>query len=90
MHFKRPPNSCFAIKAVNVGLKTWQKNVDMQPVFNEYKTVTYMCQNFSKIVDQCSQAMKQAAKETFDNNIYHHDPMKTIVKTYLTNKECSV
>ena len=39
--------------------------MDMQPVFNEYKTVTYMCQYFSKTEDQSSQAMKQAAKEVF-------------------------
>ena len=27
----------------------------IQPVFNEYKAVTCMCQNFSKTEDQCSQ-----------------------------------
>ena len=29
-----------------------------------------MCQYFSKTEDQCSQAMKQASKEAFENNIY--------------------
>ena len=37
--------------------------MDIQPVFNEYKAVTYMCSYFSKFEDQCSAAMKQAAKE---------------------------
>ena len=37
-----------------------------------------MCQYFSKTEDRCSQAMKQAAKEAFKNNMYHHDTMKTI------------
>ena len=34
--------------------------------------------------------MKQAAKETFDSNIHHHDTRKTITKAYLSNLECSV
>ena len=54
----------------------------IQPVFNEYKAVTYMCQYFSKTEDQCSQAMKQAAKEAFENNIHHQDAMKTIAKAF--------
>ena len=49
-----------------------------------------MCQYFSKTKDQCSQAMKQAAKEAFENNMHHHDTMKTIAKAYLSNRECSV
>ena len=34
--------------------------------------------------------MKQAAKEAFENNMHHHDTMKTIAKAYLSNRECSV
>ena len=34
--------------------------------------------------------MKQAAKEAFENNIHYHDTMKTIVRGYLSNRECSV
>ena len=33
--------------------------------------------------------MKQAAKEAFENNMHHHDAMKTIVKAYLISRECS-
>ena len=63
LHLKRQPNSCCANNYFNVCLKDWQANMDIQPVFNEYKTKTYMYQYFSKIKDQCSQAMKQAAKK---------------------------
>ena len=87
---KRQPNSCFVNNYFDVGLKAWQTNMDIQLVFNEYKAVTYMCQYFSKTEDQCSQAMKQAAKETFENNMHHHDTMKTIAKAYLSSRECSV
>ena len=74
----------------DVGLKAWQANMDIQPVLNEYKAVPYMCQYFSKTEDQCSKAMKQAAKEGFENNMHHHDTMKAIAKAYLSNLECSV
>ena len=49
-----------------------------------------MCQYFPKTEDQCSQAMKQAAKEAFENNMHHHDAMKTIAKAYLNSHRCSV
>ena len=42
-----------------------------------------MCQYFSKTENQCSQVMKQAAKETFQNTMHHCDTMKTIDKAYL-------
>ena len=64
--------------------------MDVQPDFNEYKALTYMCQHFSKTEDQFSQTMEQAAKETFENNMHHHHTMKTIAKAYLSNRECSV
>ena len=66
--------------------------MDIQPVFNDYEIVTYICQYFSKTEDQCyeDQAMKQATKEAFKSNMYHHDIMKTMAKAYLSNQECSI
>ena len=61
--------------------------MDVEPVFD---AVTYMCQYFSKTENQCLQSVKQAAKETFKNNMHHHDTMKSIAKACLSNKECSV
>ena len=49
-----------------------------------------MCQYFLKTDDQCSQAIKQAAKEAFENNMHYNDPMKTTAKAFLSNRECSV
>ena len=46
----------------------------------------HMCHYVSKIEDQCSQNIKQVAKETFEN----YGTMKTIAKAYLSNTECSV
>ena len=71
LHLKRQPNSCFVNNYFDVGLKAWQANMDIQPVFNEYKAVTYMYQYFSKTEEnQCSQAMKQATKEAYENNMH--------------------
>ena len=64
--------------------------MDIKPVFNDYKAVTYMCQSFSKTEDQCSQAIKQTPKEAFENNMHHHDTMKTIARAYLSNREFCV
>ena len=35
-----------------------------------------MCKYLSKNEDQYSQAMKQEAKEDFENNMYHHKNIK--------------
>ena len=45
---------------------------------------------FLKTEDRCLQAMKQVAKEAFENNMHHHDTMKTIAKAYVSNREYSV
>ena len=52
MHLKRKSNSCFLDHYFDVALKISQANMDIQPFFNEYKAVTYMCQSFSKTKDQ--------------------------------------
>ena len=35
----RSPNSCFVDNQFSDGLKAWQANMDIQPVFNDYKAV---------------------------------------------------
>ena len=49
-----------------------------------------MCQYFSKTEVQISQVIKQRSKEAFENNMYFHKTMKTIVQAYLSNRKCSV
>ena len=48
LHLKIEPNSCFVNNYFDVGLKAWQVNIDIKPVFNEYKAVTYIYQFFLK------------------------------------------
>ena len=52
--------------------------------------MAYICQYLSKTEDRYLEAMKQTAKEAFENNIHHHDTMKTTAEAYFNNQECSV
>ena len=87
-HLIRSPNSCFVNNYFDAGLRAWQANMDIQPVFNEYKAIAYMCSFFSKSEDKCSFAMKQAAREA--RKLDQFNTMKNILKAYTSNRECSV
>ena len=62
----------------------------MQPVFNNYNAVTYICAYFSEAEDETSEAMKQAAKEALSENKSHYEKIKAIARAYATKRECSV
>ena len=64
IHYKRAPNSCFVNNYFCDGLMTGEANMDIQPVFNHYKAVAYMCAYLSKSESECSVAMKQAVQKT--------------------------
>ena len=89
LHLKRKPNSC-SVNNNYDGLKAWETYMGIQPVFNEYKAVAYICSYLLKSADQCSQATKEAAKEAFENNLHHFETTKTTSQVYLTKRECSV
>lgn len=55
----------------------------MQSVFYKYEAVTYMRSFFSKSEGKCSQTMKEAAKDDFQNHLHHHKTMKAISPAYL-------
>ena len=63
LHLKRPINSCFINNYFIAGVKGFATNVDLQPVFNHYKCITYVCSYFTKDETECSQAIINAAKE---------------------------
>lgn len=90
VHMKRPPNSCFVNNYFEEGLLAWEANIDIQPVFNHFKAVTYMCAYFSKCEDETSQAMKRAAKEAAMSNKSYQQQMRIIAKAFSTKRECSV
>ena len=89
IHLKRKPNASFINNVFVGGLQAWKVNIDMQPVVNHYKAVTYMCSYFSEAEDETSDAMEQAAKEAFSGNKSHYEKMKAIVRAYATKRKCS-
>ena len=90
IHLARQPNSCFVNNYFNEGLISWKANMDIQPVFNHYKAVAYMCAYFSKSEDESTEAMQQAAKEARDMNKNNYEEMKSVSRAYANKREVSV
>ncbi|XP_015779208.1 PREDICTED: uncharacterized protein LOC107357078 [Acropora digitifera] len=89
LHLKRPPNNCFINNYFVVGIKEFAANVDLQPVFNHYKCVTYICSYFSKDETECSQAISNAAKEARNSNLNVQDSLRKIGAAFLSTREVS-
>ena len=89
LHLKRPPNSCFINNYFIAGIKAFAANVDLQPVFNHYKCVTYICSYFSKDETECSQAISNAAKEARNSNLNVQDSLRKIGAAFLSTREVS-
>ena len=62
----------------------------IQPVFNHYKAVTYVCAYWSKTEDECCQGMSEAVKESLEANLSNYAQMRSIAQAYLSKKECSL
>ena len=90
IHLRRPPNSCFVNNYFQLGLKAWDANMDIQPVINEYKAISYMCAYLSKTEDSCSNTMKQVLTESIEKRQNNFDQMRAIAHAYASNRECSV
>ena len=61
----------------------WEANMDIQPVFNQYKAVAYVCAYLSKSEDECSFAMTQAVWDEFEKELDNHAQMKSVANVYL-------
>ena len=86
LHLKRPIDSCFTNNYFIAGIKGFAANVDLQPVFNHYKCITYVCSYFTKDETKCSQAIKNAAKEA---NLSIKDRLRKIGAAFLSSREVS-
>ena len=81
---KRQPDPCFVDNYVDVSLISWLAYIDIPLIFNEYEAMKYMFQYFSKTEDQCSQAMKKAAKEALENNMHKYETKEIIAKAIIS------
>ena len=59
-------------------------------MFNYYKAITYISSYLSKEEDECSQAVKQAFRETLEKGASYYEQMKTIAHAYSSKRECSL
>ena len=89
LHLKRPIDSCFTNNYFIAGLKGFAANVDLQPVFNHYKCITYVCSYFTKDETECSQAIINAAKEAKEANLNVRDGLRKIGAAFLSTREVS-
>ena len=69
IHLKRPPNSYFINNYKPSVLLAWQANMNIQPVFNYHKCVTYFCSYMPKGEMHCSETIRVAAKEAKKGNL---------------------
>ena len=90
IHYKRPPNSCFVNNYFCDGLMAWEANMDIQPVFNHYKAVAYMCAYLSKSENECSVAMKQTVRDAFEKALNNYEQMKSVANANINKRECSI
>jgi len=89
LHLKRPLDSCFINNYFIAGIKGFRANVDLQPVFNHYKCITYVCSYFTKDETECSQAIMNAAKEAKNANMTVKEGLKKIGAAFLSTREVS-
>ena len=59
-------------------------NVDLQPVFNHYKCITYVCSYFTKDETESPQAIMNAAKEARTNNLSVAEGLRKIGAAFLS------
>ena len=67
-----------------------ETNLDMQPTFNHYKAVAYMCAYMSKSESECSLAMKQAFRDAFEKELNSYEEIKLVANACINKKECDI
>jgi len=68
----------------------WEANIDIQPVLDYYKAVSYICAYLSKAEDESSEAMKKAASQALETGDTLFKQMKSIANAYRNHREMSV
>ena len=63
-------------------------------IFNQFSTITravaYTCAYLSKSENECSVAMKQAVRNTFEKELNNYEQMKSVANAYINKRECSI
>ena len=64
--------------------------MDIQPVFNHYKAVAYICAYLSKSENEFSVATKQAVRDAFEKEWDNYEQIKSVANAYINKRECSI
>ena len=89
LHLKRSTDSCFINNYFVAGVQGFVANVDLQPVFNHYKCITYVCSYYTKDETECSQTITNAAKEARNYNLSVRDSLRKVGAAFLSTREVS-
>ena len=89
LHLKRSVDSCFTNDYFIAGIKGFAANVDLQPVFNQYKCITYVCSYFTKDEAECYQTIRKAVKEVKETTLNIKDATRKIGAAFLSTREVS-
>ena len=87
IHLRRPPNSCFINNYSPFMLKAWRANMDLQPVFNYYRAVSYMPTYFSTSELETSETLLQACREIRSMNLHTRETMHKLASSYSSSKQ---
>ena len=90
IHFKRGPDSCFVNNYNPILLKAWQANIDLQPVCDYYKAITYMTAYFSKSETETTEALKHAVHEIRTQNAATKKAMHELAQAFISSRQLSV
>ena len=50
----------------------------------------YVCVHLSKLEEECSQAMSEAIKDVFENQLDKYEQIKSVTHTFTNKRECSI
>ena len=90
IHFKRDSMCCFINSYFEDDLMEWQANLDIQPVLDYYKVVSYMWLYLSKSGCESSEEMNQAAQKSNKTVTLVCERIKSVARAYTSSKEKSV
>ena len=83
LYLKRSLDSCFTNKNFIAGVNGFAANVDLQPVFNHYKCIIYVCSYFTKAIMN----VVKDAKEAKEANLNIKDGLRKIGAAFLSTRE---
>ena len=90
IHLKRETDSCFVNDYNRVLLKAWQANMDLEPVYNYYKAISYMTAYFSNSGSETSEALKQVVNEMRNQNLKTKEAMRKLSQEFVSARQLSV